>query len=108
MSRELTLEAPFELPNNRFEAVHMRMWFTSQQNQIGRWGKDGRSVGLGYTWYTRRSLGNERLVKLTRRITRALKSCMVLDPLCDPYNMEQKIVYIRDGDGHGTITLKED
>ena len=107
MSREITVEAPFEVPNSKHEAVSMRLWLDAMNGQLGRWGKDGREVGVGYVWYTRRGMGNEKLHLVTRRIKRCLKSAQVVDRLCEPYNLEQRIIYIRDGDGHGLLSLRE-
>lgn len=108
MSREITLEMPFEVPANRMDATHTRMWLESVRDRIGFWGEGGRDVGVGFVWYTRRGLGNARLPVITRRIKRSLKSARVVDALCDPYNLEQRIVYVRDGEGHGFLSLKED
>lgn len=108
MSREVTLEVPFEVPMNRFDVVHLRMFFESVRDQLGPWGRTGRDVGFGYVWNTRKGVDNARLHLITKRVKRALKSSLVIDHRCDPYNLEQRIVYIRDGDGRATLTLREE
>ncbi len=107
MSREVTVEVPMEVPDCKRAAVVLRSWLRSIQSQIGAWGTDGREVGVGYRWTTRTALNNEALPEVTRRVKRALKSSLVVSPGCEPYNLEQRIVYIRDGEGRGTLTLKE-
>ena len=105
--REVTLEAPFDVPQNRFDTVHLRMFLESLRAQVGQWGSTGRDVGVGFTWYTNKGIDNNRLHLVVKRVKRAFKASKVVDQRCDPYNLEQRIVYIRDGDPHGTLNLKE-
>ncbi len=107
MSREVTLELPFEVPMSKLDSTHQRMFLESVRDRIGVWGKDGRDVGVGFKWYTRRGVDNSRLHIITRRLKRSLKSSLVVDRLCEPYNLEQRIIYTRDGEGHGVLTLRE-
>jgi hypothetical protein len=107
MSREVTLEVPLNVPDSKTASVALRSWLISVRSQIGAWGMDGREVGVGYVWTTRNGINNARLPSVTRRIKRALKSALVVSTMCEPYNLEQRIIYIRDGEPKGTLTIRE-
>jgi len=105
--REVTLEVPLEVPDSKRASVHLRSWLISVRGQIGAWGMDGREVGVGYLWTTRNGINNARLPSITRRVKRALKSALIVSTMCEPYNLGQRVKYIRDGEPKGTLYLKE-
>jgi len=105
--REVTLEVPMEIPNSRTATINLGLWLTSIRSQIGAWGMDGRSVGIGFEWRTRTAISNNRLQRITGRIKRALWSSLVVSRDCEPYNLEQRIVYVRTGEAKGILKLKE-
>ena len=107
MSKELTFEAPFELPNDRNEALMFQLWLESTRDQVGIWGGDGAPVGMGFIWYTRRGISNDYLSLFVRRIKKCFLRSRVVSGLAEFYNLEQRIVYIRSGEPHGTLSLRE-
>jgi len=107
MSKELTFEAPFELPNDRNEALTFQLWLESVKGQVGIWGGDGAPVGMGFIWYTRRGISNNYLPIFVRRIKKCFFRSSVVSGFTELYNLEQRIVYIRAGEPHGTLSLRE-
>jgi hypothetical protein len=106
--REMTVEMPFEIPRSKSAKAQFHYWLVAKSSELDLWGLEGRSVGVGFKWYTRTGFDNRKISLATRHIKRALKTAGILATSCDPYNLEQRIVYIRDGEGHGTLTLRED
>jgi hypothetical protein len=105
--REISLEMPFDVPRTKTAKANFHFWLVAMQKELGVWGRDGRSVGVGFVWNTKTGFDNRKLYLATRQMKRALKSADVVCTSCDPYNLEQKIVYIRDGEPNGLLTLKE-
>ena len=106
--REMTVEMPFEIPRTKNAKMQFHFWLQGKSSELGLWGVEGRPVGVGFQWYTRTGFDNRKIFLATRHMKRALKTANILAFSCDPYNLEQRIVYIRDGEGHGTLTLRED
>ena len=108
MSRELTIEVPFDIPQGKREVFHFMHWLRASAGNLGVWGEAGREVGIGFTWYTRTGFDNAKLPVLVRRVKRALRTASIVFGHCAPYKLEQKIIYVRDGDGHGLLTFREE
>lgn len=106
---ELVFEAPFEIPVAGKAVIPLKQYIEALQ--IGPFGAEGQGVGLGYTWYTHTGIGNGGLAAvctLAKRLQRALISTLVLSRRAETYNLEQRIIYIRDGDPYAVITIRED
>lgn len=96
-----------EIPITPRQKIAMRNYFEALSGNVGKIGENGRKVGLGFEWLTHTALCDTDLIRIGRQLKRSLKSAGIL--FCpDPYNLTQRIIYIRDGDPKVTITMKEE
>ena len=75
--------------------------------KVIHFGKDGRETGIGFVWRTRTAIRNDRLFTYTKFVKRTFKTAGMVSQMCDPYNLTQRIVYIRDGEPGVEFTIKE-
>ena len=107
---EVTFALPYEIPRGTRKVNEVKYYLEAQISSIGVFGKDGRSVGIGYEWETHTGLGNGGLaatVTLAMRLKRWLTSTGILHRQAETYLLGAKITYIRDGEPSATVTLKE-
>ena len=109
MPSEATFQLPFEIPANLRQKNDIKHYLEALN--LPKLGDDRQAVGIGWHWYTRTSLGNGGLpsvLALTRYLARALTATSVLSRRSEPYNLEQRIIYIKGGEPHAEVILKEE
>ena len=109
MATEATFHLPFEIPRNTRQKNELKFYLEALN--LPPMGDDRQAVGVGFVWHTRTSLGNgghAAVTSLGKRLVRALYMTGVLSRRSEPYNLEQRIVYIRGGDPYAEVILKEE
>jgi hypothetical protein len=103
--REVTFMVPYDIPTNPRAKYVFKNYLAHLST--GVFGKNGEKVGVGFIWNTQTGLeGN--LNTLSKRMQRALRSAGILSTMAEPYFLEQRIDYIRDGDPQVVFTLREE
>jgi hypothetical protein len=108
--REIVFVVPLDIPAGTRKVNELKWYLEAQRVQLGTFGKDGRSVGIGFEWETRTGLatgGLAAVLTLARRIQRAFMSTGILHRTAEVYLLGARIRYIRDGNPKGTFTIKE-
>jgi len=111
LAREVTFLCPFEIPRSTTARNELKFYLEAQLHEIGCFGKDGRSVGIGFEWETHTGLasgGLHAICTLLRRVQRALFITGILSRQAEIYLLKSKITYIRDGDPSVTFHLIEE
>ena len=108
--REVTLKLERGVPRNAAQKVNLRHWFERQKRDIGIFGSDGQSVGIGFVWQTNWALaekGIDSCVKVLRSLCRGLRGAGVLSPNAMTYILECRVVYTTDVEPTGILTIRE-
>lgn len=108
MAREIQFECPFDIPHGGAAKYQFKAYLAQIHAQIGVFGEYGQDVGVGFRWETPTGLRDLAAITLAKRLLRALKSTGILHRHAEPYFLEQRVIYVRDGDGHAVITLREE
>jgi hypothetical protein len=103
--REVTFVVPYDIPTNPRAKYVFKNYLNTLP--VGVWGENGEKVGIGFIWNTQTGLGEGGLNTLSRRMQRALRSSNILSPMAEPYFLEQRIDYVRDGEPSAVFTLRE-
>lgn len=99
-----------EIPRGARKVWEFKCWLETQLSEIGCFGKEGRSVGIGFEWETRTGLGNGGLgavCTLARRVQRAFLATGILSRQAETYLLRCKITYIRSGEPNAVLHLTE-
>ena len=107
---EAVFAVPLEIPRGTRKVLEFKWFLESQISEIGCFGKDGRSVGIGFEWQTRTGLGNGGLAAvctLARRVQRAFLSTGILSRQAETYLLQCRITYIRSGEPNAVFTIQE-
>ena len=111
MAREVTFIAPFEIPRSTTARNELKFYLESQLHEIGCFGKDGRSVGIGFEWETHTGLGNgglHAICTLLHRVQRAFIMTGILSRQAEVFILKSRITYIRDGEPNVVFHITED
>lgn len=109
--QETSFELPFDIPRSNRTRIELKFHLESLLQGIGCYGKDGRAVGIGYTWFTHTGIGNGGLhavATMSHRLQRALMSTGILSRQADTYILESRIIYAKDSEPKVIVSLREE
>jgi hypothetical protein len=104
----VTFECPFDIPHGPSAKYQFKAYLAQIRSQIGIFGEHGEDVGIGFIWETPSGMRDLQIITLSKRLMRALKATGILHRHAEPYFLEQRVTYVRDGEPHAVITLREE
>ena len=109
--KEFRFIIPYDFPFSREDREELMTYLRSLTPRIGAWGEEGRDVGLGFEWLTKRKNRNSRLTLTRKNLIRCLVQTRIIsiDTVKEGiYNLEQRIRRTYGGTPGATIILRED